>query len=74
MRGAHANITILGSFEIEEGASHLIEIWNLIRKYNQKEKQCPLVEPDIMMVITGGEMGYTRPDGVHIMPISALRP
>ena len=73
--GRYALIEIkLGSFEIEEGASHLIEIRNLIRKYNQKEKQCPLAEPDIMMVITGGEMGYTRPDGVHIVPISALRP
>ncbi len=52
----------------------MIEIRDLIRKYNQNEKQCPLAEPDIMMVITGGEMGYTRPDDVHIVPISALRP
>ena len=25
-------------------------------------------------VITGGAMGYTRPDGVHVLPISALKP
>ena len=64
----------LGSSEIEEGAKHLLEIRQLIRKHNETEKQCPLEEPNLLMVITGGEMGYTRSDGVHILPVSALRP
>ncbi|MBQ6472911.1 MAG: hypothetical protein IJJ33_13085 [Victivallales bacterium] len=34
----------------------------------------PLAEPDLLMVITGGEIGYTREDGVHVVPISALKP
>ena len=42
--------------------------------YNKTEKQCPLAEPDLLMVITGGELGYTNKDGVHIVPISALKP
>lgn len=73
--GQYALIEIkLGSSEIEEGAKHLQEIRQLIRKHNETEKQCPLEEPDLLMVITGGEFGYTRDDGVHVVPISALKP
>lgn len=64
----------LGAREIEEGAGHLLKIRQLIRKYNETEKQCPLAEPDLLAVITGGPVGYTRPDGVHVLPISALKP
>ena len=63
----------LGSKEIEEGAAHLLEITRLIRKYNEKETQVPLRKPDLLMVITGGEMAYTREDGVKIVPIGVLR-
>ena len=31
-----------------------------------------LREPDLLMVITGGELAYTRPDGVKIIPIGCL--
>lgn len=63
----------LGSREIEEGAKHLLQLQDLIRKYNEKEKQVPLREPDLLMVITGGEMAYTREDGVKVVPIGTLR-
>lgn len=63
----------LGSREIEEGAVHLLQIRQLIRKYNEKEKQVPLREPDLLLVITGGEMAYTREDGVKVVPIGTLR-
>jgi len=63
----------LGSREIEEGAQHLLKIADLIKKYNEKEHQSPLREPDILIVITGGEMAYTRNDGVKIIPIATLR-
>lgn len=63
----------LGSREIEEGASHLLQIKHLIQKYNEKEKQVPLREPDLLLVITGGEMAYTREDGVKVVPIGTLR-
>ena len=29
--------------------------------------------PDVLMVVTGGEQAYTRADGVHVIPISALK-
>lgn len=62
----------LGSREIEEGANHLLEIKRLIQKANT-QKKTNLREPDLMIVITGGEMAYTRPDGVKIIPIGTLR-
>lgn len=63
----------LGSREIEEGAAHLLQLKELIRKYNEKEQQCKLREPDLLMIITGGNMAYTREDGVKIIPIACLK-
>lgn len=63
----------LGSREIEDGANHLLQITELIKKYNSKEGQVPLREPDLLMVITGGEMAYAREDGVKVVPIGTLR-
>jgi hypothetical protein len=48
--------------EIEDGASHLLEIKRLIHEHNKEEKQLPLREPDLLIVITGGQMAFTRPD------------
>jgi len=64
----------LGSMEIEEGAQHLIELHDLIKEHNLTEKQVPLREPDLKIILTGGPMAYTRPDGVKIIPIGCLRP
>lgn len=63
----------LGSREIEEGAKHLLEIKRLVAEKNKTEKQIRLREPDLLIVLTGGEMAYTREDGVKIIPIGCLR-
>ncbi|MES4920357.1 DUF4143 domain-containing protein [Hoylesella timonensis] len=63
----------LGSREIEEGAEHLLEIKRLVKQYNEKEKQIRLREPDLLMVITGGAMAYSRPDGVKVIPLGCMR-
>ena len=63
----------LGSREIEEGAQHLAELRRLIVEYNKKETQCPLREPDLLIVLTGGQMAYTRPDGVKVIPLGCLK-
>ncbi len=62
----------LGSKEIEEGAKHLLEIKRLIQKAND-ENNANIKEPTLLMVITGGEMAYTRNDGVKIIPIGTLK-
>lgn len=63
----------LGSEEIEKGAQHLLEIKRLVSEYNQREKQIRLREPDLLMVITAGPIAYTRPDGVHVVPLACLK-
>ena len=62
----------LGSNEIETGANHLIELKMLIRKANC-EHRTRLKEPDLLIIITGGEMAYTRKDGVKVIPIGTLK-
>lgn len=62
----------LGSNEIEEGAQHLLQLKKLIQQAN-KENNAKLREPELLIVITGGELAYTRDDGVKIIPIGVLR-
>jgi hypothetical protein len=63
----------LGSSDIELGAKHLLEIKSLVRRYNDKKTQIKLREPDLLLVITGGLYGYTRPDGVQVLPLACLK-
>ena len=63
----------LGSREIEVGAKHLLEIKRLIQEYNKAEKQVPLREPDLLIILTGGHMAYTRTDGVKVIPLACLK-
>ena len=61
----------LGSNEIEEASAHLLKIKQLIREYNAKGNA--LREPDLLVIITGTEFAYRRPDGVYVIPIGCLR-
>ena len=63
----------LGSREIDDGAKHLLEIKELVEKKNEDDGQPKLRLPDLLMVLTGGEMAYTRSDGVKVVPVGCLR-
>jgi predicted AAA+ superfamily ATPase len=63
----------LGSQEIEDAAEHLLELKELIHEANEKGDQPKLRLPDLLIVLTGGEMAYTRTDGVKIIPIGCLK-
>lgn len=63
----------LGSKEIEDGANHLVQLHKLIVEHNKTEEQMPIREPDLKIVLTGGQYGYTREDGVHVIPLACLR-
>ena len=63
----------LGSSEIEMGACHLLEIRELVRKFNEQDRQVKLREPDLLLIITGGKIAYTRPDGVKVIPLATLK-
>lgn len=57
----------LGTNGIEEGAKHLLKLKELIKKNN-------LQLPSFEMILTGGEIAYTRKDGIHVVPIGCLGP
>lgn len=63
----------LGSKQIEEAAKHLLEVVSLIRKANESRTQHKLKEPDLLLIITGGEIAYTRDDGIKVIPIGCLK-
>ncbi|MDH8701053.1 putative AAA+ superfamily ATPase [Dysgonomonadaceae bacterium PH5-43] len=63
----------LGSRDVEAGAKHLLELKNLIEEKNKAEKQIQLRLPDLLIVLTGGEMAYTREDGVKVIPLGCLK-
>ena len=56
----------LGSSEEEKGAQNLLKLKELIEKNNMKP-------PSFLAIITGGEIAYTRKDGVKVIPIGCLR-
>ncbi|MCV2231291.1 DUF4143 domain-containing protein [Acholeplasma manati] len=63
----------LGTKQIEEAAKHLLEVVDLIRKANETRSAHKLKEPDLLVIITGGEIAYTREDGIKIVPIGCLK-
>ncbi len=63
----------LGSRDIEAGAEHLVELRDLIHAHNQKNGYAQLRLPDLLIVLTGGNMAYTRHDGVKVVPIGCLK-
>lgn len=63
----------LGSAEIDMGASHLLQIRELVRKFNAKENQIQMREPDLLIIITGGPIAYRRTDGVLVIPLACLK-
>ena len=63
----------LGDKGIEDGAKHLLEIERLIGEANKKETQVPLRLPDLKIVLTGGQYGYKRKDGVYVLPLACLK-
>lgn len=72
--GRYALIEIkLGSAEIEEGAQHLIQLKELVKGTIENDRKSTLREPDMLIVITGGEMAYERSDGIKIIPIGCLK-
>lgn len=63
----------LGSSEINQASEHLSKIENLIKKYNENEKQNPIRTPDLKIIITATKYGYKLDNGVFVIPIGCLR-
>ena len=57
----------LGSGLVDEGAANLL-------KFSQRVDAAKRGKPSALAVIVGAGYGYTRPDGVAVIPIGALGP
>lgn len=72
--GRYALIEIkLGSSGIKAGEKNLLKIRDLIKERNQKKDALPIREPDLMIIITGGEYAYSLESGVKVIPIGCLK-
>ena len=74
--GRYALVEIkLGAGQIDEGASNLLEVVRLIEEANTQKSshRAKLKKPDLLIVLTGTEFAYRRPDGVCVVPIGCLR-
>ena len=56
----------LGNKQIEEAAVNLI-------KLSQKVDADKMNQPSFLMILTGGQVAYRRPDGVLVVPIGCLK-
>ena len=52
--------------EEEKGAKNLLKLNDSIARKNMKQ-------PSFLAIITGGELAYTRKDGVKVIPIGCLK-
>ena len=57
----------LGKTKIEEGAQNLLKVNKLIEANDE------IRNPSFLAVLTGGEIAYTRKDGVKVIPIGCLK-
>ena len=63
-----------GPHHIKEGAEHLNKLKELIEQHNKEHPHSKIPSPVCMAIITDGDQAYTRTDGIHIIPLSCLRP
>lgn len=51
----------------------MIALKNLVEERIRKEKQTSLRLLDLLIILTGGELSYTRADGVKVIPLGCLK-
>ena len=62
---AGVEVKLGGQERVDEAAAHLLA---LAKRVDEKKTGAPR----FLMVVTGGQYAYTRPDGVHVVPIGCL--
>lgn len=55
------------------GGKAPLQLKALIIKYNQDRQHSRLRAPDLLTVMTGGELANTKKDGVKIIPIGCVK-
>lgn len=59
--------------EIERGAKSMLNEYQHIAKHNASHPQEHFRMPAFMMILTPGDMAYTRPDGIRVVPLGCLK-
>jgi len=62
-----------GAVEVKMGAKEIELAAENLKKLHEKINVDKMKEPSFLMVLTAGEIGYRRKDGVYITPIGCLR-
>ena len=62
-----------GAIEVKMGAKEIESAAENLKKLREKVNVDKMKEPSFLMVLTAGEIGYRRDDGVYITPIGCLR-
>lgn len=62
-----------GAVEVKLGQKQIEEAAKNLKKLAQKVNDDKMGKPSFLMVITGGEFAYQRPDGVLVVPIGSLK-
>jgi len=63
----------LGSRDIDAGANNLLKLKELVTERNNRDKQVSMRLPDLLIILTGGKIAYTREDGVKVIPLGCLK-
>lgn len=71
--GRYALVEVkLGSKRIDEGINNLLKFKKLVVENNKDKNKLPIREPDLLIIITAGDICYTKND-VKIIPITCLK-
>jgi predicted AAA+ superfamily ATPase len=62
-----------GAVEVKMGAKEIETAAGNLKILREKINLDKMKEPSFLMVLTAGELGYKRDDGVYIVPIGCLR-
>jgi hypothetical protein len=62
-----------GAIEVKMGVKEIEVAAENLKNLREKVNVDKMKEPSFLMVLTGGEIGYRREDGVYITPIGCLR-
>jgi hypothetical protein len=63
-----------GAFEVQLGAAQIDEAAAKLLAFANKVDTSRMGSPAVLGVVTGTGYGYTRPDGVVVIPVGALGP
>jgi predicted AAA+ superfamily ATPase len=62
-----------GAVEVKMGAKEIETAAENLKTLRDKINLDKMKEPSFLMVLTAGELGYKRDDGVYIVPVGCLR-